>query len=477
MTTSFTSKLRHFISTIRHTEKDSIKGEVLLKKIVLVNLFSISISIFLLLAGSSLYLIDHRLSIFIPAIAGSILASCPILLTSIAGWQYIKSQEVKGSMKRTNHFIIALVSHELRSPLNVMIQIGQLLKTEIKNDDHLKKIEPLVNMSIVAGNNTRSIVNNVLGMAQMESGVPETIFRKTFLTEPFLTEIIEMNQIFAHTRNIRLLLAIENMPAAIVSDPLSLNHIITNLLVNAIKYSYKGGTVSVHVNKSEDNKWTIQIINNGKGIPKEKLATIFDPFDRCDNSYVEGTGLGLFIVRNKCASMNGSIQAESKPDGSVIFTVTLPLTEGNCRNIPGEEEAWEPEMTNTDNAHILVAEDDNLASIVLRASLHQMHCTVTRVKDGGKCVEAAKRDTPDIIMMDYNMPVMNGAQAIKAIKSNPSIKDIPIIVTTGDIFSSSLEEMMIAGADNYIEKPIDEKILQRMISVYLRKNAKPLHAS
>lgn len=390
--------------------------------------------------------------------------------------QFLKSHDKKGSLKPTDHFIMALVSHELRSPLNVIIQIGQLLKTEIKNDDCLKKIEPLVNMSIVAGNNARNIVDNVLGMARMESGVQETISRKTLLIEPFLTEIIDMNQIFANTKHIRLVLAIENMPAAIVSDPLNLNHIITNLVVNAIKYSYKGGTVSILVNKSEGNKWTIQVINNGKDIPKEKLATIFEPFDRCSNSYVEGTGLGLYIVRNKCASMNGSIQAESKPDGYVVFTVTLPLTEGNCRNIPREEEAWEPEMANTDNARILVAEDDNLASIVLRTSLHQMHCIVTRVGDGRKCVEVAKRDIPDIIMMDYNMPVMNGAQAIKAIKSNPSIKDIPIIVTTGDIFSPSLEEMMIAGADNYIEKPIDEKILQRMIGVYLRKKAKPLRS-
>jgi signal transduction histidine kinase/CheY-like chemotaxis protein len=473
MTTSFTARLRHVISFMRNTGTEGVRDKAVLKRIVLINLIILSLSTFALLTGAVLCLIKPKLTIDVPALVLLILAICPILLIGIAGRQYIKNIHLIGYQKGTNHFTMALVSHELRSPLNVIIQIGHLLKAEISNDDYLRKIEPLVDMTIAAGNNTRNIVNNVMSMARMESGIPETISPKTFLIAPFLTEIVGMNQVVAQAKHVRILLSIENMPAAIISDPLNLNHIITNLLVNAIKYSYKGGTVNIHVNKTAAEKWTIQIINRGSGIPVEKLATIFDPFDRCGNSNVEGTGLGLYIVRTKCASLNGSIQAESKRDGYVVFTVTLPLSEGNLRNVPKEEEAWDPEMTNVDNAHVLVAEDDNLASIVLRTSLNQMHCTVTRVGDGGKVVDAAERYAPDIIMMDYHMPVMNGAQAIRAIKNNPAIKDIPIIVTTGDIFSSSLEEMMIAGADNYIEKPFDEKILQKMISVYMRKKAKP----
>lgn len=386
---------------------------------------------------------------------------------------YVKSNDLKYELKRANHFIkifTAQVTHELRSPLNAIHQISQLLTKEIKKDENLKKIEPLINMSLAASSNTRNIVNNVLDMAQIESGKTEIIIRESFLIRPFFTNITEVNKVIAQVEHIKLKLSIEDMPAMIVSDPLNLNQIITNLLANAIKYSNKGSSVSLKINRleSDKDKWTIQVINQGPGIPAEKLALIFDPFTTNKPTYTEGTGLGLYIVKKKVTSMNGTIHVESELDGYTIFTVTLPLSVSNLKKLP-EEEEWDADIADLRDIHVLIAEDHKLSALMLFMHLNELGCKVTTVKNGWELLQTAEKDLPDIIIMDYHMPVMDGEETIRLLKKNPTLKHIPVIVTTGDLFADAVERLLEGGADTYIEKPIDIKSLQKTISRYLPK--------
>jgi signal transduction histidine kinase/CheY-like chemotaxis protein len=396
-----------------------------------------------------------------------------ISIIILASKPYVRSNDLKYELKRANHFIkmfTAQVTHELRSPLNAIHQIAQLLKLEIKKDKPIKEIEPLVHMSLAASHNARNIVNNVLSMAEIESGKIDKVSREPFLVNPFFKKLIEWNEVIANIENVRLKLIIEEMPAVIVSDPINLNEIVTNLLANAIKYGTKGGTVTLKI-KGNDDKWTLQVINRGPGIPPDKIAAIFDPFTTFKAGYEEGTGLGLCIVSNKVAALNGIIEVESEQNKYTTFTVTLPLIRGTFRDLPKEkEEQPEEDLTDLRSINILIAEDNNLAVYLLREHLSEWGVKATIVTDGMELLKAAGRHRPDIIIVDIHMPVMDGVETVIELKKNPSLRHIPIIVATGDLNSDLMDDILSAGADTYIEKPIEITALHKIISRYLVRN-------
>jgi signal transduction histidine kinase/ActR/RegA family two-component response regulator len=387
---------------------------------------------------------------------------------------YFKSNDSTYELKRANHFIkifTAQVTHELRTPLNTIHQIGQMLKKDVKKNEHLSSIEPLVEMSLMASTQARNIINNVLTMAEIESGVTEKIGRESFVVESFFSKIVEVNKVIAQMEHIKLKFSIEGMPDVIVSDPLNLNQIATNLLANAIKYGDKDSAVTLKIGRQED-KWTLQVINRGPFITPEQQASIFDPFTTGKNCFIEGTGLGLYIVRNKVAAMNGTIQVVSTPLRYTTFTVTLPLVEGKLRNVPVEEDDSAEESNKLQGKKILIAEDNGLSAIMLKKHVNDLGCKGSSVGNGLELLQSAERDMPDIIIMDYHMPVMDGEETIHHLKKNPLLRHIPVIVSTGDLFAESLERILAAGAETYIEKPIDIQTLKKTICRYLPKTKK-----
>lgn len=387
---------------------------------------------------------------------------------------YIKSNDTTYELKRANHFIkvfTAQVTHEMRTPLNTIHQIGQMLKKEIRKNEHLRQMEPLVEMSLMASTQARNIINNVLTMAEIESGVTEKISRESFLVHSFFTKIVEVNKVIAQMEHIKLKLSMEGMPEVIVSDPLNLNQIATNLLANAIKYGDKDSAVTLKITGLED-KWTIQVINRGPFITPEQQTSIFDPFTTGKNCFTEGTGLGLYIVRNKVAAMNGTINVVSTPMRYTTFTVTLPLVEGKMRNVPVAENESSEEMMDLKDKKVLIAEDNGLSAIMLKKHVIDLGCIGTSVGNGLELLQSAKAALPDIIIMDYHMPVMDGEETIKELKKNPLLRHIPVIVSTGDLFAESLERILAAGAETYIEKPIDIETLKKTICRYLPKTKK-----
>jgi signal transduction histidine kinase/CheY-like chemotaxis protein len=395
-----------------------------------------------------------------------------ITIVLLVSRPYVESNDLRYELKRANSFIkifVAQTTHELRTPLNAIHQIGQLLKKTIQKDDNLKSIESLVNISLVASTNARSTINNVLDMAEIESGRIERVVRESFFVQSFFSKMIEWNKVVAQIENMKLKLSIVDMPPIIISDPLNLGQITTNLVANAIKYGVKGETIHVNI-AGQDNKWTLQVINQGPGISREKIESIFDPFVTGKTSYIEGTGLGLYIVKNKVAAMNGTIQVESIPYRHTIFTVTLPLTAGKLKDVPEEREETEEVLMDLRNTQILIAEDHRLSALMLFTNLHELGCNVISVENGWELLQSAARNHPDVIILDYHMPIMDGEQTVLELKKNPSLRHIPIVVSTGDIFSESLDKILTAGADAYIEKPIDIHSLQKIISRLLAKH-------
>jgi CheY-like chemotaxis protein/two-component sensor histidine kinase len=392
---------------------------------------------------------------------------------------YVKSHDTNAELKRANHFIkffVAQITHELRTPLDSIHRVTQLLRSEIRKDDGLKKIQPLVDIGWTVSSNARDIVNNVLDMAEIEAGKTPTIVVEAFRVGPFLERILDVHQVIAEREDMTLEFTVDkDMPEVIFGDPLNTHQILTNLMANAFKYGSKGGIVRVSV-KKQAAAWQLIVSNTGPGIPREKIDSIFEPFFTGRVGQIEGSGLGLFIVKSKLNSMKGTIHVESVPGTITTFTVTLPLREGNSRDLPsthGADAEAEAENTTLWNIRVLIAEDDKLTTYLYSMFLKDMGCSFIIVKNGLELIQLAQEKCPDwcpdIIILDGHMPILNGEETIKRLKRLPDLNHIPIIVTTGDIYSDTVRSMLDAGAVDFLKKPIDHVALQRTIMTQLNK--------
>ncbi len=392
---------------------------------------------------------------------------------------YVKSHDTNAELKRANHFIkffVAQITHELRTPLDSIHRVTQLLRSEIRKDDGLKKIQPLVDIGWTVSSNARHIVNNVLDMAEIEAGKTPTIVVEAFRVGLFLERILDIHRVIAEREDMTLEYTVDKeMPEVIFGDPLNTHQILTNLMANAFKYGSKGGIVRVTV-KKQAATWQLIVSNTGPGIPREKIDSIFEPFFTGRVGQIEGSGLGLFIVRSKLNSMKGTIHVESVPGTITTFTVTLPLQEGSSRDLPsthGADADAEAETENTPlrNIRVLVAEDDKLTTYLYSRFLKDMGCSFIIVKNGLELIQLAQEKCPDwcpdIIILDGHMPILNGEETIKRLKRLPELNHIPIIVTTGDIYSDTVRSMLDAGAVDFLKKPIDHVALQRTIMTLL----------
>lgn len=401
---------------------------------------------------------------------------CVILMVSTP---YVKSHDTNAELKRANHFIkffVAQITHELRTPLDSIHRVTQLLRSEIRKDEGLKKIQPLVDIGWTVSSNARNIVNNVLDMAEIEAGKTPTIVVEAFKVGLFLERILDVHRVIAEREDMALEFTVDKeMPEVIFGDPLNTHQILTNLMANAFKYGSKGGIVRVAV-KKQAATWQLIVSNTGPGIPGEKIDSIFEPFFTGRVGQIEGSGLGLFIVKSKLNSMKGTIHVESMPGTITTFTVTLPLREGKSPDLPsthGADAEAEAENTTLRNIRVLVAEDDKLTTYLYSRFLKDMGCSFIIVKNGLELIQFAQEKCPDwcpdIIILDGHMPILNGEETIKRLKRLPDLNHIPIIVTTGDIYSDTVRRMLDAGAVDYLKKPIDHVALQRTIMTQLNK--------
>lgn len=382
-----------------------------------------------------------------------------LLLIILTGMHYVRSSDFK-------RVFIYQITHELRTPLNAILVATQLIKRELKFNPNLQNIDSLSDHLLAAGNSARNIINNVLDMAQIESGKMDKQDETAFLFQPFFQQIVGIHHVIAQYKSIRLKLETELMPEVILGDPLKLHTITTNLLSNAIKYADKNTEIVIHLSGSAD-LWQIQITNQGVGIPADKQDIIFEPFVTHKNKKEEGTGLGLFITRIKVASMGGNIGVTSKPGEFTTFTVTLPLREGKLTDIKKEV------SSDNDNSpfdmHVLIADDNDMNNILLAKYLKQMGCRVTMTVNGLEAIQQAEKETPDVIILDYHMPIMDGKEALILFKHTSTLKHIPVIMATADAYKNSKQILMDAGADAFLEKPISFNRLHSILVECVKK--------
>jgi len=353
---------------------------------------------------------------------------------------------------------LSSMSHEIRTPLNGIIGFTEML---LRDESDPRKLERL-NYIRSSGSVLSRIIGNVLDLSKIDDG-KMMIERRCFELRKEL-DAIAIFAVTAQEKGVIFTIDIKpETPCHIVGDSLRLNQVLGNLVNNAIKFTPSGGKVELNIAVSQ--KWDrlgFEVVDTGVGIAEEKQSLIFAPFTQLDESVVRqfgGTGLGLSISQRLVQLMGGELKLASQEGEGSRFFFELPLEE--CRDENLLQAATRPSPGGRQGLKILVADDDLINQMLMRDVLQRMGHEVTVVSDGMEALSAYSIGHHDLILMDISMPVMDGLEATKQLRS--SGVRIPIIALTANIFKEDVERYLASGMTHCVSKPIDMAQLEHLI--------------
>jgi signal transduction histidine kinase len=380
----------------------------------------------------------------------------------------IQSEEVLTVALSSKQQFLANMSHEIRTPMNAIIGFTKvLLKTDLvpKQKEYLDAIKTSSDGLIV-------LINDILDLAKTDSG------KMTFEQTPFKMElsISTMLQVFdlkIKEKNLELVNKYDNrIPKLLIGDAPRLHQILLNLLSNALKFTSKGKiTISVRLLDEDNEKVTIEfaIDDTGTGIAEDKLEYIFENFQQATSSTSRifgGTGLGLAICKQLVEKQGGTISVKSKIDEGSTFSFSLTFQKTNGES---EKENEEVELDREiKDIKVLVVEDIRLNQLLMQTILEDFNFKYDIADNGKIAVNKMQTETYDIILMDLQMPEMNGFEATEYIRNTMNSK-IPIIALTADVTTVDVEKCKAVGMNDYMSKPLDEQILYTKIIKLLKR--------
>ena len=368
------------------------------------------------------------------------------------------------------------MSHDIRTPMNAIIGYADLAS---RHSDDPAKLKNYMENIQVCGQNLLMLLNNVLDLARIENDKTEMEYSVSDVDKDF-RNCIAMFRNQADSKGQTLTVTTHLLHPYVYVDIPHLTEVCTNLVSNAVKYTGAGGTIRCDVTQKPGEKegWcdtVVTVADNGIGMSQEFQKHIFEPFERertSTISKVEGSGIGMGIVKKLVGLMGGTVAVESKIGVGSKFTVTIP-----CRIASEDETQAKREINPSDQkclcgTRILLTEDNDLNAEIATELLQEEGCTVDRAKDGVECVdmlEKAANGTYQLILMDIQMPVMNGYDAAKKIRrmDDPQKAGIPIIAMTANAFTEDRQVALDAGMNDHIAKPINMNVLVPTLRKYL----------
>jgi len=382
---------------------------------------------------------------------------------SIAYGKALQQAKVRAEdLAKAKEGFLATMSHEIRTPLNAIIGfIEQLLKSSLEKEQR-NQVEIIKR----SADHLLSVINDILDFSKLEAGkvkIEEIDFEPAKIVE----EVLSYMKPLAETKKIDLIYKPDAaIPEVVTGDPVKLKQILLNLMSNAIKFTEKGHVVLESFSLFDDDKnfrLKIKVSDTGIGIPKEKIAGIFNEFEQVDSSTTRkygGTGLGLSITQKLIYLQNGEIEVASEVSKGTTISITLPYRPG----IKKEKEEKVKNVKLNDqifkNRSILIADDNKLNRMLLTTILKKWDVHCTEVENGEQVLTQLKENKYDAILMDVHMPVMSGVEA--TLKIRKGIKDntnIPIIALTGNTSEEDKTECKNAGMNEFISKPFKEQEL------------------
>ena len=371
------------------------------------------------------------------------------------------------------------MSHDIRTPMNALLGYSELIKRELTDPkllDYQEKMEQ-------SGNLLLSIINNVLDMAQIESGKVE-LDEDYVKIRDIYQGIYKIFQAEAEKKGIHLEMEYDVQHEHVICDETKNREIFLNLISNAVKYTASGGRITIKIteldcDRKDYMRIRTQVIDTGIGMSEEFLPSLFEAFARERNTTdgkIAGTGLGMPIIKKYIDMMYGTIEVESKQGEGSKFTVTLEyrIADKSYYEQDTEKSSDVDETDRISGKHILLAEDNDLNAEIAQFILEDMGLMVDRVEDGVQCVsriEQKPAGTYDLILMDIQMPNMDGYKATEVIRdlADKSKANIPIIAMTANAFEEDRKKALAKGMNGHIAKPVDiEKMREILQNTFKR---------
>jgi PAS domain S-box-containing protein len=367
-------------------------------------------------------------------------------------------REAKEEADRANHAksdFLSRMSHELRTPLNSILGFGQLLDRQSPTETQ----RPRVRYILSAGRHLLNLINEVLDISRIEAGNLQLSVEPVCVEEA-INEALDLMRPLAAERTIGLAAdAPLDTTTYVLADRQRLKQVLLNLLSNAVKYTAIHGSVAVAFSDSTDGQVRISVRDNGAGIPVEKLARLFTPFDRlgAEQSTVEGTGLGLALCQRLVQAMQGSIGVNSTLANGSTFWLELPQASSPLLAMPAQKAARSETEKPPEQSRQILYIEDNFSNVTLveqmlaeRPALELMTAMQGRVG-----LELARQHLPDLVLLDLHLPDMPGWQVLAQLKADHLTREIPVIVISADATAPQIKRLLSAGARAYLTKPID----------------------
>jgi PAS domain S-box-containing protein len=359
---------------------------------------------------------------------------------------------------RAKSDFLASMSHELRTPMNSILGFGQMLQTndkELLTEEQDESVRHILN----SGKHLLELINQVLDLASIESG-NFNLATETCKPSEYFRECLDLLRPMAEQKGITIE-GEQRTNRSINADPLRLKQVLVNLLSNAIKYNIENGKVKFGCRDLENNIVEVFVTDTGPGIPAEKQSRIFQPFDRlgAEAGKVEGTGIGLSISKQLVEAMGGTIHCESNVGQGTKFWMEFPATDviANEQTDLHELDVRETEQRNVAAKGTVLYIEDNSANVqLMKKILSRKGDLVLMTAPNAKIgLELAQQHVPNLVLLDINLPGMDGFTALKLLKDNDETRDIPVIAVSAAAMEHDIRNGLAAGFDAYLTKPLD----------------------